>query len=74
MKHACALLKDTSLRVNEILTACGYVDKANFMRKFKRQFGMTPTEYRKANSQLPFEGSAANDDNGDEPEKENIQE
>lgn len=54
MQHACALLKGTSLRIGDILEKCGYVDKANFMRKFKREFGMTPMEYRRANAHAGF--------------------
>lgn len=50
LQRACNLLKDTPLRIGDILLACGYVDKANFMRKFKRQYGMTPMDYRKASS------------------------
>lgn len=50
LRAACSLLKDTSLHISEILAACGYVDKTNFMRKFKRQYGMTPMEYRQTSS------------------------
>ena len=53
MQRACQLLRGTSLRISGILQACGYVDKTNFMRKFKRQYGMTPIEYRQANSNCP---------------------
>lgn len=53
MQRACQLLRGTSLRISGILQACGYVDKTNFMRKFKRQYGMTPIEYRQANSDCP---------------------
>lgn len=55
MQRACQLLRGTSLRISGILQACGYVDKTNFMRKFKRQYGMTPIEYRQANSDCPAE-------------------
>lgn len=50
LRTACSLLKDTSLHISDILRACGYVDKTNFMRKFKRQYGMTPMEYRQTGS------------------------
>ena len=64
MQRACQLLKDTNLRINGILQACGYVDKTNFMRKFKRQYDMTPIEYRQANGVYPA------DDASDSPEDE----
>ncbi len=47
MQKACGLLRGTNLKIQDILDACGYGDKANFARKFKRQFGLTPMEYRK---------------------------
>ena len=47
LRRACTLLQETDLKIQDILLACGYVDKANFMRKFKSQYGMTPMEYRR---------------------------
>lgn len=55
MRQACALLRGTELRIQDILSACGYVDKTNFMRKFKAQYGMTPMEYRQANSTAAYQ-------------------
>lgn len=58
MQRACQLLRGTTLRIGGILQACGYVDKTNFMRKFKRQYGMTPIEYRQTNSDCPADEPA----------------
>ena len=36
--------------VSDIGIACGYPDEKYFSRLFKKSEGMTPTQYRKANS------------------------
>lgn len=46
MNKAKELLKNTNLVIKEILQQVGYVDEANFMRKFKKNEGITPTQYR----------------------------
>lgn len=43
---ACALVRDTDLVLADILARCGYSDKGNFIRKFKKRFGVTPMRYR----------------------------
>ncbi len=48
MRKARALLRDTGLNIAELLSACGYVDKTNFIRKFRRLYGMTPMGYRQS--------------------------
>lgn len=35
--------------IDKLLTQCGYKDQSTFRRQFKATFGMTPSEYRKAN-------------------------
>lgn len=40
-------LKETSKPVKEIVLEIGYVDVANFTRKFKKEEGMPPGQYRK---------------------------
>ncbi|WP_168735634.1 AraC family transcriptional regulator [Cohnella fermenti] len=40
------LLKDRSVRVNEISHKVGYTNSRSFMRSFKNYTGLTPTEYR----------------------------
>lgn len=46
MSHACALLKETDLTVNEILEQCGLRDVSSFYRSFQLYAHMTPTQYR----------------------------
>lgn len=66
MRRACTLLKETDLRIQDILVACGYVDKTNFMRKFKSQYGMTPMEYRRASSAAMAADGGAPEEDGEE--------
>ena len=40
------LLTTTSLSVKSIVEKVGYTDEANFSRKFKKNEGVTPTQYR----------------------------
>lgn len=40
------LLAATALPVKSIVERVGYTDEANFSRKFKKQEGVTPTQYR----------------------------
>lgn len=49
MERACHKLKTTSKKVYEISTDIGYMDPAYFIKVFKRQFGVTPQEYRDGN-------------------------
>ncbi|MEG0767664.1 MAG: AraC family transcriptional regulator, partial [Clostridia bacterium] len=46
MRQARTLLKNTKLHMTEILSACGYVDKTNFIRKFRKLYGVTPMAWR----------------------------
>lgn len=46
MEKAKELLRDTNFVIRDILIEVGYVDESNFMRKFKKMEGMTPTQYR----------------------------
>ncbi|WP_019913399.1 response regulator [Paenibacillus sp. HW567] len=46
MERACHMLKNTAKKVYEISTEIGYMDPAYFIKVFKRQFGVTPQEYR----------------------------
>lgn len=40
------LLKTTKLTIKDIRQQVGYIDEANFLRKFKKKEGMTPSQYR----------------------------
>lgn len=46
MKKALSLLGETDLSVNEIAARIGFNNANYFFRKFKEEFGLTPTQYR----------------------------
>ena len=48
MKKAKNLLKETSQNVESIAAAVGYENAEHFNRTFKKEFGLTPVQYRKA--------------------------
>lgn len=47
MQAALRLLKETDLKVIEISQKVGYENEKHFMKIFKSEFGVSPTEYRK---------------------------
>ncbi len=47
LKKAIHLLKTTKLPVNEIAIKCGIPDYNYFSKVFKKEFALSPTEYRK---------------------------
>lgn len=48
-KSACDMLRGTDKGINDIAEKCGFGQKQNLIRTFKKQLGMTPTEYRNSN-------------------------
>ncbi|HCD9885478.1 TPA: response regulator [Enterococcus faecium] len=44
---AAELLKNEDLRVKEISDMVGYADDSYFIKVFKKEFGMTPSDYRR---------------------------
>ena len=48
LKKAVELLENSVLKINDIAAAVGYNDTSNFIQIFKRNYGVTPEEYRKA--------------------------
>ena len=46
MEEAKRLLVSTELTLQEIVNRIGYLDTSSFIRKFKRETGKTPGEYR----------------------------
>lgn len=42
-------LVNTNLPIKQLVFEVGYIDVSNFTRKFKKQMGVTPSEYRKMN-------------------------
>ena len=47
MEYAKKLLRETDDSLNEIVSKSGYIDASNFIRKFKKETGITPINYRK---------------------------
>lgn len=47
LKKAVAYLELTKLPVTEIATQCGFTDSNYFSRQFKKNYGISPSEYRK---------------------------
>lgn len=52
LNHACRLLKNTRLSVAEIALSTGYSSTNYFCRSFKKQLGITPTDYQRHESSL----------------------
>lgn len=46
MEEAARLLKDPRAKIYEVCDRIGYADQDHFRESFKKQFGLTPTEYR----------------------------
>lgn len=47
-QKAAVLLSDTDLSVEHIIATVGYENQSHFYRIFKKQYGMTPKQYRTA--------------------------
>lgn len=47
METAKKILSDTKLPIKEVANMAGYVDYAYFTRVFHKEYGISPTEYRK---------------------------
>ncbi len=50
LRYACRLLPAGKLSVKEIAFESGFNDPAYFRRRFRREFGLSPAEYRAAHS------------------------
>lgn len=49
MANACNLLEATSLKIQDIAGKCGYEDSMYFAQVFKKNVGLTPSNYRRLN-------------------------
>lgn len=47
MKRAAALLSDTVMTIDSVASAVGYENPGAFAERFKKEFEVTPSEYRK---------------------------
>ena len=45
--HATKLLTFSNTSITDVCTQSGFVDYANFHKRFKKKYNMTPKEYRK---------------------------
>lgn len=50
LQYARTLLGDTKLTISEICLACGFENLAHFSRVFKEDYNISPSDYRKHNS------------------------
>ena len=48
IKKAIELLETTFMSVKEIVAAVGGNDRSHFVRDFKKEYKMTPTQYRRS--------------------------
>ncbi|MEN3335526.1 MAG: AraC family transcriptional regulator [Blastocatellia bacterium] len=46
LEKARALLENSAMKIKQIRLEVGYQDHRDFFRDFKKQFGLTPSEYR----------------------------
>ena len=46
LKASCEMLSATDLSISEIASACGFEDPLYYSRRFRKRYGMSPTEYR----------------------------
>lgn len=63
IKHACDLLKNTTLKSGEIAEKCGFSNSNYFSQIFRKRKKMSPAEYRKSHSGKLFD-VASNARNG----------
>ena len=59
MQKAKELLETTFLSVKEIMARVGMSDESHFVRDFKKEYGMTPSQYRAAFSLVTYGQRAA---------------
>lgn len=48
LSRACSLLRETDLAISTIAFQAGFANLANFNRRFRDRFGVTPSRYRRA--------------------------
>jgi YesN/AraC family two-component response regulator len=47
MDKACELIKNTQISISRVATLSGYADYFYFNKLFKKNYGVTPSQYRK---------------------------
>lgn len=53
LENATQILRDTTLTVTQAATSAGYANPEHFIRTFHKEFGQTPSEYRREKGSLP---------------------
>lgn len=48
MKHAVTLLESSNMGISEISYEVGYENVENFIKSFRKKYGLTPSQYRKS--------------------------
>ncbi len=51
LNHACKLLRETNMTVEQIVTACGMRDVRSFYKNFQIYTGVTPSQYKENKKQ-----------------------
>lgn len=57
IEKAKSLLSKSNYSITEISNKCGYKSEFHFMRQFKKETGLTPTEFRRSSSWTQIEKS-----------------
>lgn len=57
IEKAKSLLSKSNFSITEIANKCGYKSEFHFMRQFKKETGLTPTEFRRSSSWTQIEKS-----------------
>ena len=57
IEKAKSFLSKSNYSITEISNKCGYKSEFHFMRQFKKETGLTPTEFRRSSSWTQIEKS-----------------
>ena len=52
MAYSTTLLLNTNLSVSDIAQTLGYSNQSNYINSFKKEYGMSPLNWRKTNLNL----------------------
>lgn len=54
LRHAAATLREPGVRISEVAEAHGYADLYLFSRQFRKEFGLSPSEWRQVRKATDF--------------------
>ena len=66
MAYSTTLLLNTNLSVSDIAQTLGYSNQSNYINSFKKEYGMSPLNWRKNNLKLVHPADPPSDRNKDE--------